>query len=72
MSVREIQVFIGFANFYWHFIQNFSRIAAPLTLLLKVMGSSDLALKVFKADDNKIVEDDNRANKTVVNLFKKQ
>ena len=34
-SVRDIQVFIGFANFYRRFIRGFSRIAAPLTLLLK-------------------------------------
>ena len=34
-SVKDIQVFIGFANFYRRFIQGFSRIVAPLTLLLK-------------------------------------
>ena len=34
-SVRDIQVFLGFANFYRRFIQGFSRIAAPLTLMLK-------------------------------------
>ena len=30
-SVRNIQVFLGFANFYWRFIQGFSKIIAPLT-----------------------------------------
>ena len=35
MSVRDIQVFQGFANFYWRFIQAFHRIATPLTLMLK-------------------------------------
>ena len=34
-SVRDIQVFLGFANFYRRFIQGFSRIAAPLTSMLK-------------------------------------
>ena len=34
-SVQDIQVFIGFANFYRRFIQGFSRIAAPLTSMLK-------------------------------------
>ena len=34
-SVWDIQVFLGFANFYRRFIQGFSRIAAPLTLMLK-------------------------------------
>ena len=34
-SVQDIQVFLGFANFYWQFIQGLSRIAAPLTSMLK-------------------------------------
>ena len=33
-SVRDIQVFLGFANFYRRFIQGFSRIAALLTPML--------------------------------------
>lgn len=28
-SVRDIQVFIWFANFYWQFIQSFSKITTP-------------------------------------------
>jgi hypothetical protein len=34
-SYHDIQVFIGFCNFYRRFIHNFSRIALPLTSLLK-------------------------------------
>ena len=34
-SVRDIQIFIGFANFYCRFIKNFSAICAPITNLLK-------------------------------------
>ena len=34
-SVQDIQVFLGFANFYRQFIQSFSRTAAPLTSMLK-------------------------------------
>ncbi len=34
-SVRDIQVFLGFANSYRRFIKNFSRIAAPLTSMLR-------------------------------------
>ena len=34
-SKRDIQVFIGFANFYRRFIKNFSKIAYPLTELTK-------------------------------------
>ena len=35
-SVRDIQVFLGFTNFYRRFIQGFSRIAAPLTSMLRI------------------------------------
>uniref|UniRef100_A0A3B3BMY4 Gypsy retrotransposon integrase-like protein 1 n=1 Tax=Oryzias melastigma TaxID=30732 RepID=A0A3B3BMY4_ORYME len=34
-SVRELQRFLGFANFYRRFIRGFSTVAAPLTSLLK-------------------------------------
>ena len=34
-SIRDIQVFLRFANFYRQFIQGFSRIAVPLTSILK-------------------------------------
>ena len=40
-SVRDIQVFLGFANFYWRFIQGFSRIATLLISILKTTGSPD-------------------------------
>ena len=35
-SIREIQVFHSFANFYWRFIQSFSKIAQPFTLIFKI------------------------------------
>ena len=38
-SIQDIQVFIGFANFYQRFIQSFSKIAAPLTSILKTSAS---------------------------------
>uniref|UniRef100_A0AAQ4PQG4 Gypsy retrotransposon integrase-like protein 1 n=1 Tax=Gasterosteus aculeatus aculeatus TaxID=481459 RepID=A0AAQ4PQG4_GASAC len=34
-TVKELQRFLGFANFYRRFIRNFSSVAAPLTSLLK-------------------------------------
>ena len=34
-TYREIQVFLGFTNFYRRFIANYSRIATPFTALLK-------------------------------------
>ena len=38
-SVRDIQVFLGFANFYQQFIQGFNSIAVSLTSMLKTIGS---------------------------------
>ena len=37
--VRGIQVFIGLANFYWRFIQGFSKITVPLISMLKTSAS---------------------------------
>ena len=37
-SVQDIHVFLGFTNFYRQFIQGFSRIATPLTSMLKTVG----------------------------------
>lgn len=36
-SYRELQVFLGFANFYRRFIEGYSRIVAPLTSLFQGM-----------------------------------
>ncbi len=33
VKVKDIQSFIGFMNFYWRFIHNFSKIAHPLHVL---------------------------------------
>ena len=37
-SIQDILVFIGFASFYWQFIQSFSRIITPLISILKITG----------------------------------
>ncbi len=39
-SVRDIQVFLGFTNFYRRFIRNFGRIVAPLTSMLRITNES--------------------------------
>ena len=51
-SVQDIQVFIGFANFYRHFINGFSRIAAPHTAMLKTTRSS--VTSTSRVDDNEV------------------
>ena len=40
-SVRDIQVFLGFINCYWRFIQGLSKIATSLILILKTIESLD-------------------------------
>ena len=37
-SKRELQQFLGFINFYQHFVQGFTKIAKPLT---KLMGKNE-------------------------------
>ena len=70
-SIRDIQIFIGFANFYWHFIQVFNRGFILLTSLLKITELSKLASKAFKIDDNEVVDDNgDKTNKTLVYLSK--
>ena len=48
-SIREIQVFIGFANFYRRFIRNFNAIAGPLISMFKT-GLSSKSTKLTKRD----------------------
>ncbi|KAK3520633.1 hypothetical protein QTP70_029421 [Hemibagrus guttatus] len=51
-SVRELQHFLGFANFYRRFIRNYSSVASPLTSLLrgkpKKLTWTDLARSAFQ------------------------
>ena len=49
-SMRDIQVFFGFANFYWRFIQGFSKIAKPLTSMLRTTQSAE-NLSLSMAED---------------------
>ncbi len=53
-SVRDIQVFLGVANFYWRFIKNFNRIPTPLTSILRTTSESSDArsLSIRANDDN--------------------
>lgn len=39
-TIKELQCFLGFSNFYNHFIKNYSSITAPLTSLLKSTPNS--------------------------------
>jgi len=41
-SVKDVQIFIVFANFYRRFIENFSKISKPITHTLKTKGGKHL------------------------------
>ena len=41
--VRVIKVFLGFANFYQQFIQDFNKIAAPLISMQKTTRLPDIS-----------------------------
>ena len=49
-SIRDIQVFLDFAKFYQQFIQGFSRIVGPLTLMLKTAAPPESST-LEKVDD---------------------
>ncbi len=51
-SVRDTQVFLGFANFYRKFIQNFSKIVAPLTLMLQTTNNKTLSTQTTENKKN--------------------
>ncbi len=42
LLVKNIQVFLGFANFYRRFIRNFNKIATSLTSILQTAGDNNL------------------------------
>ena len=49
-SWKEVQRFLGFANFYWKFITNFSAIAAPLhasSLCIALTQTLSSKIKLF-------------------------
>ena len=62
-SVRDIQVFIRFANFYQRFIQGFSKIAAPLTSRLKTSSAANTQPQRSMVVDDKAVGDSGISNK---------
>ena len=62
-SVRDIKVFLGFANFCRRFIKSFSKIAAPLTFILKTTavspkGPPEATGKVSEETENEVADRD--------------
>ena len=55
----NIQVFLGYANFYWCFIQSFSKIAGLLITILKASsatGSLTISQSIDVADEDEVGE----------------
>ena len=63
-------MFISFINFYWYFIQDFSKITIFFSSILKIFGLPNTVLKSFGTNDNEIIQIDGKANKTFKNLYK--
>ena len=60
-SMKSIQVFPDFANFFWRFIQGFNKIARLFTLMLWSNGLSKnllLLMDMAKSDDLGIISGD--------------
>ena len=55
-------MFIGFANFYEHFIQGFNKIATLLISILKTSHKLAGTLPATDIDDSKIVSSSGRNN----------
>ena len=47
-SIKDIQVFLRFANFYQQFIQDYIQIAIPFNLKLKIIGNIEFTAKFKK------------------------
>ena len=67
-DIHQLQVFLGFANFFRRFIKNYSRITAPLLNLLK-MGKNKKEIGV-KVQQTNIVPAQFPLSKTVWEAFK--
>ncbi len=61
-SVIDIQVFLGFANFYRRFIKNYNRIVVPFTLILQITDNNNLTIQ---ANKNKKNQDTLRGNGSI-------
>ena len=70
-SMRDIQIFLGFANFYQRFVQSFSKIAGPLTSMLRTssvtrsLKNSLLSMNVAEVDKVVVGGGGDRKDETV-------
>ena len=65
-SIQNIQVFIGFANLYQHFIQDFSKIATLFTSILKINFLPTSTLLFTSIDNSKLIGNNSKNNRKLV------
>ena len=66
-SIRDIQVFLGFANFYCRFIQGFNKIAGLLTSILRIGSPSPSENSLNKmVENNEAVGGSNNSGQNLV------
>ena len=70
--VKDIEVFLGFANFYYRFIKDFNRIATPFTSILKTLLSlsESQARKIANKVNDEVIRGENRSD-NIIFLSKK-
>lgn len=69
--IRVNQIFLKFANLYYYFIQDFNKIARPITLRLKTVNLSKnslVSMNIVKKDE--VIDNDVRSNRLGQNLSK--
>lgn len=74
-NVRNVQVFIGFANFYWRFIKGFSKKTALLTALIKDPSKKRSRqkpdLEILNTPNNFLIPEARESFKAIKNSFLK-
>lgn len=58
--IKDIEVFLGFANFYWRFIQGLSKLTTLLTLIPKITSTANSRVPLKLADNSNFLTPDGK------------
>lgn len=70
--IPDLQVFLGFANFYWQFVWSFDKIARPLISILRIVNLLENLLLLVNVDEEDKMLGSNRFSGKIKNLSKLQ